>query len=144
MLLVERALPPYQGVRTIPGGHRKHGEELKKACLREMREETGLLLEDCRFAGMLQVHHPGSTNPEYLCVYFVADAFSGTLTPSEEGSLAWEKSAALHQDAGTHPALRALLPFIEKGAEAVTDSEGRGVYTVTGPGNAVPVSKRYE
>ena len=149
LLLVERAFPPYQGMRTIPGGHKERGEELREACLREIREETGLELEDCRFAGIMQVHRPERPGPEFLCAYFVADAFSGTLTPGPEGNLTWTNMAAIHRDAGTHPALRALLPFIETGAfpftaEAHTDSEGRGVYAVTGPGAAVPVAKTYE
>ncbi|SBW06692.1 putative NUDIX hydrolase [uncultured delta proteobacterium] len=149
LLLVERAFPPYRGVRTIPGGHKKRGEELKEACCREMAEETGLRIDSLRFAGVMQVHRPDNPGPEYLCAYFVADAFSGTVTESAEGSLAWTKMAAIHDDPGTHPALRALLPFIERGefpftAEAHTDGEGRGVYTVTGPGkDAAPVSKHY-
>ena len=59
LLLIERALPPYQGMRTIPGGHKRYGEEIAAACLREMKEETGLSLRDCHFAGFMQVHQAG-------------------------------------------------------------------------------------
>ena len=150
LLLVERALPPYQGMRTIPGGHKQYGEEYATACLREMQEETGLVLEDLRFAGLMQVHRERASGEEYLCLYYVADVFSGTLTPSHEGPLAWEKMTNIHTMPGTHPALRALLPFVEKGdvpftAEAYCDSEGRGTYSVTPLGvNGGTVTKRYE
>ena len=150
LLLVERALPPFQGMRTIPGGHKQYGEEYATACLREMREETGLVLEDLRFAGLMQVHRERPGEEEYLCLYYVADTFSGTLTPSHEGPLAWEKMADIHTMPGTHPALRALLPFVEKEiipftAEAYCDTEGRGIYTVTPLGaNSASVTNRYE
>ena len=150
LLLVDRAFPPYQGVRTIPGGHKKRGEELLAACLREMKEETGLTLHDCRFAGQMQVHRDNRPGPEYLCLYYAAEEFSGEATPSDEGNLTWTRIADIHADTGTHPALRALLPFIESGtcpftAEAYVDADGRGEYTVTGPGKgAQSVTKRYE
>jgi ADP-ribose pyrophosphatase YjhB (NUDIX family) len=151
LLLVERALPPYQGVRTIPGGHKLDEEEMAAACLREMREETGLALHDCRFAGILQVHREDRAGgPEALCIYFTAEEFSGEVTPSPEGQLTWTGTAKIHTDKGTHPTLRALLPHIESGncpfiAEAYVDAEGKGQYTVTGPGKqGRSVTERHE
>lgn len=142
VLLVERAFPPYQGMRTIPGGHKRYGEEITAACLREMREETGLTLHDCHFAGFMQVRREDRTGAEALCLYYVAGEFSGDLTPSPEGRLAWTKMADVYNDKGTHPALRALLPHIESGncpftAEACVDDDGKGEYAVTGPGRSV-------
>jgi len=150
LLLVERALPPYQGMRTIPGGHKQYGEEIGAACLREMKEETGLSLHDCHLAGFMQVHREGRTGPEALCIYFVAEKFSGDVTPSHEGELAWFKTSVIYKDMGTHPALRALLPHIESGnypftAEAHVDADGKGKYTVTGPGrHGKSVTERHE
>ena len=150
LLLVERALPPYQGMRTIPGGHKQYGEELAAACLREMKEETGLSLHDCHLAGVMQVRQEGRTGPEALCVYFVSEEFSGDVAPSIEGKLAWLKTAEIYKDKGVHPALRALLPHIESGnypftAEADVDADGKGKYTVTSPGKrGKSVTRRHE
>ncbi|MDL2209398.1 NUDIX domain-containing protein [Desulfovibrio sp. OttesenSCG-928-O18] len=150
VLLVERAFPPYQGMRTIPGGHKQFGEEITAACLREMKEETGLTLHDCHLAGFMQVHRAGRTGPEALCIYYAAEDFSGELTPSEEGPLAWTKTEAVYRDKGTHPALRALLPHVVSGnypftAEAYVDAEGKGDYSITGPGkHGKTVRERHE
>jgi ADP-ribose pyrophosphatase YjhB (NUDIX family) len=45
VLLVERAQPPGVGLWTVPGGKLEGAETLAQAVTREVREETGLLVE---------------------------------------------------------------------------------------------------
>ena len=45
VLLIRRAKPPLQGRWTIPGGTVELGETLHQALIREMAEETGLVVE---------------------------------------------------------------------------------------------------
>ncbi len=147
LLLVERALPPYAGMCTIPGGHKKQGEALRAACLREMEEETGLALHSQRIAGIQQVRR--DRGRDHICVYYVADSFSGAPRPSKEGKIFWASGADIASMKESHPALRALWPFILNenypfDAEAFTDAEGRGTYSVTVAGSWLPVEKRYE
>ena len=45
VLLVERGQPPAAGRWTVPGGKLERGETLAQAVAREVREETGLVVE---------------------------------------------------------------------------------------------------
>lgn len=45
VLLIERGAPPAEGLWSFPGGLVDGGETLRQACLRELREETGLEAE---------------------------------------------------------------------------------------------------
>ena len=45
ILLVRRAREPSKGIYTFPGGRVEFGESLTEALAREIREETGLVIE---------------------------------------------------------------------------------------------------
>ena len=51
VLIVRRALPPAQGLHTLPGGVVELGETLVEAVMREVREETGLTIAPVGLAG---------------------------------------------------------------------------------------------
>ncbi|MCI8400740.1 MAG: 8-oxo-dGTP diphosphatase [Lachnospiraceae bacterium] len=69
------------------GGHFEFGESPEDCIRREVREETGLILTDYRFRGL--VTFVSGTEQEYMCLY-TATGFCGELFGDcAEGSLEW-------------------------------------------------------
>ncbi|HSD82714.1 MAG TPA: 8-oxo-dGTP diphosphatase [Anaerolineae bacterium] len=73
----------YNGI----GGHVERDEDVYAAAQREVREETGLEVEELRLAGLINIDGDQSTG--IMLFVFTATARSGDLIPSEEGTLAW-------------------------------------------------------
>ncbi len=55
VLVVRRARSPAQGLFTLPGGAIELGETLAAAVVREVQEETGLVIEPVGLAGCREV-----------------------------------------------------------------------------------------
>ncbi len=128
MLLIERGGPPDQGLLTIPGGHKRPGERLREACLRELREETGLAVLRLRALGYMEVESAGSKR-DFLSFYFMAEEFSGACRSGAEGRLAWMTLAETQSHPQTHPAFQALSPyfFMGRAFTAVAKVGGAGL-----------------
>ena len=76
------------------GGHVENGETPEECLLREVKEETGLVLTAYRLRGLV-TFLSDACEPELMCV-FTADAFDGEMIECDEGELAWvEKSEVL-------------------------------------------------
>ena len=76
------------------GGHVENGETPEECLLREVKEETGLVLTAYRLRGLV-TFLSDACEPELMCV-FTADAFDGEMIECDEGELAWvEKSDVL-------------------------------------------------
>lgn len=76
------------------GGHVENGETPEECLLREVKEETGLVLTAYRLRGLV-TFLSDTCEPELMCV-FTADAFDGEMIECDEGELAWvEKSEVL-------------------------------------------------
>lgn len=85
ILLQNRVKRDWQGY-TLPGGHIEPGESIVDACVREMKEETGLDVTNVRLCGIKQFPIQGG---RYLVFLFMTDSFSGELRSSEEGRMEW-------------------------------------------------------
>lgn len=93
------------------GGHGEYGESPEECLLREVREETGLMLTSYRFRGLI-TFVSNLCEPEMMCL-FTADAFEGELADRcNEGDLEWvdkEKVPMLPTWEGDHLFLDLLL-----------------------------------
>lgn len=58
LLLIRRGRPPSLGSWSIPGGRCRPGETTADACVRELAEETGLVVEVERYVGRVERDAP--------------------------------------------------------------------------------------
>lgn len=94
LLLVERGRPPSLGCWSVPGGHCLPGETAAAACVRELAEETGLLVQVLRSAG--RVRRSGESGIVYDIEDFVCRAVGGALRAGDDASeVRWVSSAEL-------------------------------------------------
>ena len=86
ILVQEREWNGEKGI-IFPGGHVEKDESLCASVIREMKEETGLTIENpipCGFKDW--INDDGS---RYLVLLYKTDRFSGELRSSEEGRVFW-------------------------------------------------------
>ena len=85
ILLQNRVKKDWSGY-TLPGGHVEPGESFVDACVREMKEETGLTVSNVKLCGIKQFPDGDS---RYIVFLFKTDCFDGELISSEEGKMEW-------------------------------------------------------
>ncbi len=80
VLIIKRAKPPFEGHWSIPGGGLEHGEAVKDAVLREVREEASL---EVRILGLLDVFdglpsdRDGDFNQHVVMIDYICDWIAG-------------------------------------------------------------------
>ena len=85
ILLVRRAREPSKGVYTFPGGRVEFGESLIEALAREVREETGLVIEVIGLAGFREAL-PSKTggHGHFVILPFAARWIANEVTLNDE------------------------------------------------------------
>jgi 8-oxo-dGTP diphosphatase len=81
VLLLRRATEPNRGLWVAPGGKLDHGESPAECAVREMREETGLVIERPVLRAVMTETSPRA-DYQWLTFIFVAWDFDGTFTPA--------------------------------------------------------------
>lgn len=82
-----------------PGGKLLPGEDPEEGAAREVREETGLVVRDLRFAGLLRFRFGVGDPPGWVVYVFVCEDFSGCARGGREGVLGWHRVDDLPLDA---------------------------------------------
>ena len=105
---------------NFPGGHVEPGEYITPSVIREIKEETGLTIENPRLCGIKEFHK-SKDGKRYIVFLYVADQFSGELNGSSEGDVFWYPLAQLS-------ASGKLIDGFEEMLEVFTNSKISEVY----------------
>lgn len=92
ILVQDRKDPSWPGI-CFPGGHIEPGESFVESVIREVREETGLTIENPILCGTKQF--PTGKGERYVVFFYKTDKFSGQLQSSDEGEVFWIKRSDL-------------------------------------------------
>ncbi|MCD8120366.1 MAG: NUDIX domain-containing protein [Lachnospiraceae bacterium] len=85
VLALDKTGSTYNGT-TFPGGHVEAGETFSAAVIREMKEETGLIIHHPVLKGIYHWYRDGMHN---IGLMYRAESFEGDLKSSEEGRVYW-------------------------------------------------------
>ena len=87
ILVQNRNKKDWPGI-TFPGGHVEQNETIEESVVREIKEETGLVISKPLLCGVME--WPWDDNKSrYLAFIYKTKTFSGTIKNSEEGELLW-------------------------------------------------------
>ncbi len=88
VLMLHRAKEPNFGLWTAPGGKLEWDESPVECAIREMQEETGLVVERPALRGVITEVSPVE-HYQWMMFVFVAPRFAGQVGQCREGELAW-------------------------------------------------------
>ena len=94
ILVQDRVDPAFPGL-CFPGGHVEPGESFVQSVIREVREETGLTIENPVLCGTKQFQT--DEGERYVVFFYKTDKFSGELKSSDEGKVFWIPRNTLDQ-----------------------------------------------
>jgi hypothetical protein len=79
---------------VFPGGHVEEGESLLESVVREMKEETGLAIENPKICGFKDWIQEDGTR--YIVLLYKTHKFTGELKSSDEGRVFWIDRADIY------------------------------------------------
>ena len=106
LLVVRRGRPPYLDHWSIPGGRVEPGEDDAAAVVRELAEETGLVVRAGELLGVVELGAPGA---EIVVHDYRCELVGGTLAAGDDASAAAWVTAAELRALPTTPRLLPLL-----------------------------------
>ena len=110
---------------NFPGGHVEKGEYVTPSVIREMQEETGLLIENPRLCGIKEFHK-AKDGKRYIVFLYTANQFSGELKASAEGEVFWYPLSQLAQSAELIDGFGEMLPVFTQSEISEIFYERRG------------------
>ena len=123
VLLVQRARPPANGLYSLPGGVVEVGETLTEAVVREVQEETSLVIEPVALAGFREAitrDGDGRIERHFVILPFAARWLAGEPRLNEELSEArWLRPT----DIGTLPTTPGLAQIVATAFKRLEEPE---------------------
>jgi len=123
VLIVRRGQPPKMGAWSIPGGGVHLGEDLEEACIREVKEETGLdveILSEGRVLNRVTRDEWGRVQFHYVLIDFVCRPTGGTLQAASDISEA--RWVPLCEVSSLSPMTSGTAEFILESIDALNQS----------------------
>lgn len=111
LLLQKRVKKPFKGLWNAPGGKVEVYESPIEACKREIQEETGLEVDNVSFRGIITITTENQKRSDVLML-FHAKEFSGSLSASDEGEIAWVETEKIYSYDNTPESFTCILPYI--------------------------------
>lgn len=122
VLLVQRGNEPLKGFWSLPGGAVEPGEKLEQALLREVLEETSLVVRIVRFGEIFERIMPdsaGNIEYHYVLLDYVCEIVEGEPRPgSDSADVRWFRPEELN----TVPVTSGTLEVIERCRTGATTS----------------------
>ena len=94
---------------NFPGGHVEQGEFVTPSVLREIREETGLTIENPKLCGIKEFQKE-QDGKRFIVFLYVASRFSGELRSSDEGDVFWYPLSELKRSKELADGFSEMLP----------------------------------
>lgn len=130
VLVEEKVGRDYKGL-IFPGGHIEDGEPIVDSVIREIYEETGLVVSDLELCGVKDwIQEDGA---RYIVFLYRTNTYTGNIQASTEGDIFW---ISLEE-------LKAKEPFwhMDKMIEIFCDKEYSELFLEGVHGNRTPILK---
>ena len=94
---------------NFPGGHVEQGEFVTPSVVREIREETGLTIENSKLCGIKEFRKE-QDGKRFIVFLYAASRFSGELRSSAEGDVFWYPLSELKRSKELADGFSEMLP----------------------------------
>ena len=94
---------------NFPGGHVEQGEFVTPSVVREIREETGLTIENPKLCGIKEFQKE-QDGKRFIVFLYVASRFFGELRSSDEGDVFWYPLSELKRSKELADGFSEMLP----------------------------------
>jgi 8-oxo-dGTP diphosphatase len=85
-ILIQNRVKSWKGL-AFPGGHLEFRESIVDSVIREIKEETGLIVSDLKICGVKQAFFDDGSR--YIVYLYKTNNFIGNLKSTEEGENYW-------------------------------------------------------